>query len=508
MSQNTLNTELFCFYPATYGGDTDGNALLYNVFDGSNWVGEAQVPATNTSGTPSAIAFEDEIWCFHEGNVNNGQLWFNIFNGTDWLGDTQLNASPLSAGPAACIFLDQVYCFYPATYGSDVDGNALLYNVFDGEDWTGEVQVPATNISQAPSAAVFEGHLYCFHQGNVNNGELWYNVFDGVNWLGDINIPASLLSSGPSACCFQGKLYCFYPASYGQSTSGNALLYNVFDGTSWAGELQVPATNIANNPSAVVLDGMLYCFHEGNLANGQLWYNRFDGTNWLGDTQLQSSDLSWGPGAANTRRIEVRRILEEIKIQASPDLPSLETFTFSIPPGTIVDGISAAPDDDFNWNNRQNPPKGWGMTGVFNFVQCETTLGTLQPGSLIIFPSIRMTQEKADAKGIHYEGKAQFNGISATALYQNRASDQTSLHGQLILKLMPTDYAGGFDAFELNFLGFAFSGNKFQLIPRSNMLNSAWFFRELNGQKIKCERLSPDWGKKLRQACVDFFPGI
>jgi len=495
MSQNILNTELFCFYPATYGGDTDGNALLYNVFNGSNWVGEAQVPATNTSGTPSAVAFVDEIWCFHEGNLNNGQLWFNIFDGTDWFGDTQLEASPLSAGPSACIFHDQVYCFYPATYGNDVDGNALLYNVFDGEDWAGEVQVPATNISQAPSAAIFEGHLYCFHQGNVNNGELWYNTFDGVSWLGDVNIPASSLSSGPSACCFQGKLYCFYPASYGQCTSGNALLYNVFDGTSWAGELQVPATNIANNPSAVVLDGMLYCFHEGNLANGQLWYNRFDGTNWLGDTQLQSSELSWGPGAITTLRNEITRALTSHQIVADPTLPLPESLEFS-----------SLADSNYNWANKQNPPgKGWGFTGVVNWYECETTLGNLAAGSILIFPGIRQTEAKCQATNVHYNGLAQFDGKATSPLYllDTSGNFESSLHGQLCSMLMPENLAP-LTSFANAFLGFAYSGDgTLKLKFLSYGLNAKWFSFEDTDKPASY--LSQDWREYLKKACNEYF---
>lgn len=503
-----MDNRIYCFYPATYGVDTDGNALLYNIYNGSMWTGEAQVPSTNTSGTPSAIDHDEKIWCFHQGNLNNGELWYNVLKGTDWQGDVQIPASALSAGPSACVYDGEIFCFYPGSYDQYSDGNALLYNIFDGDSWTGEVQVPETNISQAPSATVYRGAIYCFHQGNLNNGQLWYNVYDGEDWLGDVSLPASPLSSGPSSCVYQDKLYCFYPGSFGQDSDGNALLYNVFDGESWAGEQQVPATNIANNPSAVVFEGMIYIFHEGNLANGQLWYNRFDGTEWLGDTQIPAAPLSFGPGATNNRRTFVRELLDAGEVRASPDLPPLDTITFTVPPGEPMDE-EAVPDDIFNWTNRENPPDGWGMTGVVCFRTCTTSLGELAAGSMVIYPGIRMSKDEADHFKKYYNGLIQFNGKQGgEPLYQDRGNPLTSLHGRLITKLMPPGYAGDFNTFKQDFLGFAFDGTRFKFKKISNLLNSQWFYHVHLGRQMPSERMSNDWGNKLLAACQTYFPGV
>jgi len=293
-----MSDGLYVFYSGSNEIDPDGNGLFYDFWNGNNWSGERQVPLTNTTNNPSPIAVFGDLYCFHQGNTGNGQLWCNTYDGVRWLGDKQIAASPLSSGPSACLFQGQLYCFYSGSYGSAQSGNALLYNVYDGTTWLGEKAVPLTNTSQTPSAVVYNGKLYCFHQGNTNNGQLWYNVFDGESWAGDKQVAASKLSSGPSACYFNGRLFCAYSGSYGADNVGNALLYNIFDGSAWAGEAQVPLTNTSKTPAAITFGDKVYCFHEGNTSNGQLWYNVFDGANWAGDKQIAASPLSAGPGIA------------------------------------------------------------------------------------------------------------------------------------------------------------------------------------------------------------------
>jgi hypothetical protein len=46
-----------------------------------------------------AVAFGDSIAVFHQGHGDNGQLWWNLFDGTEWVGDVQLENVGISAGP-------------------------------------------------------------------------------------------------------------------------------------------------------------------------------------------------------------------------------------------------------------------------------------------------------------------------------------------------------------------------------------------------------------------------
>jgi hypothetical protein len=59
-------------------------------------------------------------------------------------------------------------------------------------------------MSESPAAVVFDGKLYCFHEGVHEDfgmdPYLWYNVFDGNAWQGDTQVPGSIvLYSSPCA---------------------------------------------------------------------------------------------------------------------------------------------------------------------------------------------------------------------------------------------------------------------------------------------------------------------
>ena len=77
--------------------------------------------------SPSAVVLGGLIWCFHQGGGNNGSLWFNIYTGNGWLGDTN---------------------------------------------------VPNTGMLSSPSAMMFNSQLLCFHQGGGDNRQLWYNTLN------------------------------------------------------------------------------------------------------------------------------------------------------------------------------------------------------------------------------------------------------------------------------------------------------------------------------------------
>ena len=78
----------------------------------------------------------------------------------------------------------------------------LWYSVFDGTNW-GQNIVHNVGTSASPSAVVYNGVLFIFHQGTNNNGQLWYTAFDGTNWgedtylrnLGNLEPPATLLAA-------------------------------------------------------------------------------------------------------------------------------------------------------------------------------------------------------------------------------------------------------------------------------------------------------------------------
>jgi len=136
--------------------------------------------------------------------------------------------------------------------------------------WAGDTRVTGCELSDSPSAVVFQNKLFVFYQGSGDSGKLWYNSFYNNKWAGqDLEVPVSRLSSSPSVAVWNDKLYVFHQ---GIGDSSN-LWYNIFDGNSWEGETKVEGTHLSSSPSAIVFNGKLYVFHQGSGDNGELRYN-------------------------------------------------------------------------------------------------------------------------------------------------------------------------------------------------------------------------------------------
>jgi hypothetical protein len=273
-----FNNKLYCFYQGT---GNNAQQLRYNVLqsDGHTWAGDQQVPSIQISNGPAAVVFNGNLYCFYQGySAGATQLHCTVLSagGTSWSADQWVRNTSMTAGPSAVVFNQQLYCFY-----QDRDDGSLRYMVLSANGtWSsGNVTVANTLLSASPSAVVFNGRLYCFHQGatNTNNGQLRYNVLsaDGTTWAGDQQVPATNMSASPSAVVFNNQIYCFY---HGQNDNGQ-LHYNVLSpaGT-WIGDRQISIALISHGPSAVVFEslvfsGRIYCFHQGQNNNGQLWYD-------------------------------------------------------------------------------------------------------------------------------------------------------------------------------------------------------------------------------------------
>lgn len=253
--------------------------------------GDQPVPDTGLSESPSAVVFNDLLYCFHKGGGQDARLWCNVFDGTTWAGDTVVAGTCLSESPSAVVFNDRLYCFHKGA-GTDT---TLWCNVFDGMNWAGDTPVPKTFLTNSPSAVVFNGLLYCFHQDGANSGTLCCNVFDGNDWSGDGPIPNTSLTNSPGAVVFNDQLYCFHQ---GAGKNGQSWLWcNTFDGTNWLGDGPVPNTGMTDSPCPVVFNGWLCCFHQGWKYNGQLWFNTFT-HEWQGDTQIGKVGMSCSPSCA------------------------------------------------------------------------------------------------------------------------------------------------------------------------------------------------------------------
>eukprot|EP00250_Pteridium_aquilinum_P021446 c25126_g2_i1 orf=35-2734(-) len=300
---------------ATYAGEALANRLTF-VFkphhvsangipggdppDVPSQVGAAPaniVPSTLMSSWPSAVSFNNKLYCFYRGlHVNARSLFYTEFDGSSWSSARQVPDVVTSEGPSAVVFNNKLYCFKQGTESR----NELWYSSFDGSTWDNDLQVPNTRATAGPSAVVLNNKLYCFHQGWTNPANaLWYNVFDGEKWEGDTQVPGTFLTGSPSAVVFNNLIYCFYQ---GAGNNRAVLMVRVLTPESgvWSEERSVSTlTPMSQGPSAVVVNEMLYCFHQGESGGGLYVNVTSDGVEWGVSRFVEDVSLCEGLATAN-----------------------------------------------------------------------------------------------------------------------------------------------------------------------------------------------------------------
>ena len=265
-----------------YQGPDLNGALGYCYFDNTFSAGPFQLGGERMSASPSAVAWAGGLNVFHQGPGDNGQLWYARAASivpTVWSEEDKVVPNlALTDSPSAVVYNGLLYVFHQG------GGNEERYLVFDGTNWGGDTLIPNVDMSGSPSAVLWAGGISVFHQGNGDDQSLWYSYFDGTNWYGDTLVPNLGLSGSPSTVVYNGNLYVFHQ---GEGNDGQ-LWYSSNDGTNWTADTPVQNLGMSGSPSAVLWAGGISVFHAGG-ANGSLWYSYFDGTNWYPDTQVQNA---------------------------------------------------------------------------------------------------------------------------------------------------------------------------------------------------------------------------
>jgi hypothetical protein len=265
--------------------------LRYSYYDGANWSADTQIRNLGMSGSPSAVPWLGGITVFHQGFAGRGELWYTYSpDGINW-GTTQTDAQVMGVGmsgsPSAVVYNGLLYVFHQE-YG---ESGRLLYTFYDGANWSAEKFYLLVSMSASPSAVLWAGGITVFHQGVDNNGQLWYTYSpDGKHWGDDTpwgggspGFPVQDLgmSGSPSAVVYNGLLYVFHQG-YGDN---GQLWYTYYDGANWSPDTPIQGVSMSGSPSAVPWLGGITVFHQGYGNDGQLWYTYSpDGKQWGGDT--------------------------------------------------------------------------------------------------------------------------------------------------------------------------------------------------------------------------------
>ena len=119
--------------------------------------------------------------------------------------------------------------------------------------------VPDTGMSLLPCPVVYQDKLYVFHQGLGTNGSMRYNVLDGKSWQGELQVPGVVMSEAPAVAVLNRKLYCFYQGGGNDGT----LWWSGYDGKKWEKSVKVEGVGLSLSPSAVTVGSDIWVFHRG-----------------------------------------------------------------------------------------------------------------------------------------------------------------------------------------------------------------------------------------------------
>ena len=205
-------------------------------------------------------------------------------------GDKIVPNTQLGGAPSAAVLDGKLYCFHRAA-SSD---KYLWFNVYDNSNWLDDRRCDSSKLVCSPSAVVYDHKIWVFFQDQDNKGELWYNVLssDGP-WSGSKRVDSMGLSSSPSAIEHDGKIWVFHQGLGDNKT----LFYNVFNGRDWEGDRQINDNEISESPAAVVADGVVHCFYQGHDHDGSVWFTKDVGATWQKAVKLDNTMLSSSPSA-------------------------------------------------------------------------------------------------------------------------------------------------------------------------------------------------------------------
>lgn len=285
------NPLLYCAYRIGNG------AIRYTTYDGIQWLAQ-DLPMSNaaSSRAPALAANKGKLYCLYQDPGNDGTLHYVVFDGQNWSPDAPVKSAPgtpsipgMSESPALAVYTDPanqanslLYCLYQ----SYRKGGWLQCVTFDGTKWITQ-SLPSLGMSNSPTAAVFQGRLYCLYQDRGRKGDLTGAVFNAASntWSAlnegqPLSIPGltgAIITGSPAASVQIGTseivtetggtpqtnptLFCLFQ---GGGNNGQLNCISTQDGATWelnmSLNVQMPAET---SPSVTTYDDYLYCVYQG-----------------------------------------------------------------------------------------------------------------------------------------------------------------------------------------------------------------------------------------------------
>lgn len=209
---------------------------------------QAELKVSNIVNAPSAVVYQDQLYCFYSNGVNTQNLYYSVLKNGTWQLDNPVNIGGSIVGSPSAVefpveFQGKLYCFY---YGGD--NQSLWYSVLENGTWQPslkikEVSLPPLPLNNpifytiSPCAVVYQNALYCFYTDLKVKAFYCVLQKDGTTWITHPIRDDIVLDLSSTVVEFQGKLYYFYTALSGNTTKW---WYTVFENDIWQAPQQGP----------------------------------------------------------------------------------------------------------------------------------------------------------------------------------------------------------------------------------------------------------------------------
>jgi len=304
------------------GGAFSGAAYVYRS-SGSSWVEEAKLTASDASSGDffgSAVAIHDNravVGAFgdDDGGSQSGAAYVFFFDGTNWVEEAKLVASDADVGDnfGVSVAIDDFVIVVGAHANQDfglLTGSAYVFR-FDGTSWSQDAKLLSSDIS---GGDFFGRHVSV--AGNValitsigedefglDTGAAYAFRYDGT-WAEEAQLTASdpdpFAQFGSSVSLFENRAVVGAWRGEGLAVDAGSAYVFQFDGANWVEEAKLAASDGATNDffgNAVATDGTVvvvgaYGDDDDGTNSGSAYVYRYNGLSWTEEAKLSATDAA------------------------------------------------------------------------------------------------------------------------------------------------------------------------------------------------------------------------
>jgi hypothetical protein len=183
----------------------------------SSWGNQIPLAGVGTSCSPSAVEYNGRIYLAWKG-VNDIGVWYSVREAADsWTPQRRIGGAETRDSPCLISWADHLYLFWR---GPDGDSRiryswlesptadwqpARIVKCLIAKETSGTTWLEIAS-SHGPTATIRNNRIVLAWKG-VEDGGLYFSPFDGNEWSGQINIPNRGTSAGPAIATWNDRLY-------------------------------------------------------------------------------------------------------------------------------------------------------------------------------------------------------------------------------------------------------------------------------------------------------------